>query len=338
MGQVCEINVFLRLMKPLRTELIPKLPGCKVSHSTRLLTMGSCFADAIGNQLLANKFTVSVNPFGTVYNPVSLHHLLNLTLNNQSAADNGFLVREDIHLHHSFHSQFWALSKEELTIQLQSTITEQHYWLMGTDVLLLTYGTAFVYVKNSTGKVVSNCHKVPSQNFSKKLLSVEDVVDSFKDTFEKLKQQKPNLQCVLTVSPVRHTKDGLEQNAVSKSVLRLACHRLQELNDVHYFPAFELMMDDLRDYRFYKTDRIHPTDEAEEYIGEKFADCFFDESTKKILNEWHEIKSALHHKPFQPKTVAHQAFLQNLLKRLTAISHKMNVQHELAELQSRLHD
>jgi hypothetical protein len=300
--------------------------------------MGSCFADAIGNQLLANKFIVSVNPFGTVYNPISVHHLLNLALNNQSAEDDGFLIRDDIHLHHSFHSQFSALTKKELNAQLQSTIAEQHHWLMDTDILLLTYGTAFVYVKNSTGEVVSNCHKVPSQNFSKKLLSVEDIFDSFERTFQKLKQQKPSLQCILTVSPVRHTKDGLEQNTVSKSVLRLACHRLAQLNDVHYFPAYELMMDDLRDYRFYQTDRIHPTDEAEEYIGEKFAECFFDENTKKLINEWQEIKSALNHKPFQPATAAHQTFLQNLLKKLTAISRQLNVQQELAELQSRLHD
>jgi hypothetical protein len=163
------------------------------------------------------------------------------------------------------------------------------------------------------------------------------MVQDFRAIMDKLKSINPALKVILTVSPVRHIKDGLEENTLSKSFLRVGCHALTKEKGVAYFPAYELMMDDLRDYRFYKTDRIHPTEEAEEYIWEKFTEAYLDERTKSLLQEWHEVKSALHHKPFQSASIAHQQFLQKTLLRLQDIANHMDVRDEIAELQSKMY-
>jgi lysophospholipase L1-like esterase len=324
-------------MKPLRTELFVKNPGFSISLRDPIFTIGSCFADAIGQQLVGNKFNVQVNPFGTVYNPVSIFRLLSYCVDNTHIDNAGFLKRDDFCFHHDFHSTHAATDQPALAKQLQQLIDNQREHLMKSNILVLTYGTAFVYRRKDNGQIVANCHKVPAAQFTKELITVDQIVQDFRTVMNKLKSINPAVKVILTVSPVRHTKDGLEENAVSKSLLRVACHALAQEKDVSYFPSYELMMDDLRDYRFYKTDRIHPTEEAEEYIWEKFTEAYLDEHTQSLLQEWHEIKSALHHKPFQPESTAHQQFLQKTLLRLQGIADRIDVRDEIAELQSKMY-
>lgn len=324
-------------MKPLRTELFVKKPDFTISLRDPIFTLGSCFADAMGQQLVANKFNVQVNPFGTVYNPVSIHRLLRYCVDDTNIDNIGYLQRDDFYFHHDFHSTHVAADQGALAKQLQQLVRAQRTHLAKSNILVLTYGTAFVYRRNDNGQIVANCHKVPAAQFTKQLLTAEEMVQDFRSIINKLKSINPALKVILTVSPVRHIKDGLEENTLSKSILRAGCHALTQEKDVAYFPAYELMMDDLRDYRFYKTDRIHPTEEAEEYIWEKFTEAYLDERTKTLLQEWHEVKSALHHKPFQPASVAHQQFLQKTLLRLQGIADHMDVRDEIAELQSKMY-
>ncbi|MBX2966969.1 MAG: GSCFA domain-containing protein [Cyclobacteriaceae bacterium] len=300
-----------------------------------VLTVGSCFADAMGEKFIQHKFTVLKNPFGTTYNPLSIHTQLAYAIHNQLPAQHTFLENNDVHLNYNFHSSLSDLSQPALEKIVAETIGKAHYFLKNTNWLMITYGTAWMYTRKDTGEVVANCHKIPATEFEKELCTQKRMLDSFEDVYSKLKSFNPNLNIILTVSPVRHLKDTLELNSVSKSVLRLACHTLtQQHKDVHYFPAYEIMLDDLRDYRFYKTDMIHPSEDAETYIWNKFSDAYVDAPTQDFIQQWQSIRLALQHKPFHPTSAAHQAFLKNTLAQLESVSNIVNVDKEINGIKS----
>lgn len=323
-------------MKPWRTELIPQKAAFQISLADAVFTIGSCFAQKMGNQLVSNKIKTQVNPFGTVYNPHSIHKLITSCLEKSPAEENSYVGRENLFFHYDFHSRHAANTKDGLIEKLKKLIETQSNELKQSNVLIITYGTAFVYRRKDNQQIVSNCHKVAANQFTKELLTVDKTVRSFEQMYDALLKINPVLKIILTVSPVRHTKDGLEQNTVSKSVLRLACDQLSQKKGIAYFPAYELMMDDLRDYRFYITDRIHPTEEAEEYIWEKFVETFLDSEAKSFFQEWLEVNSALQHRPFNEQTFAHQTFLKNTLTKLQNLSQQTDVSVEIAELKSRM--
>lgn len=326
-------------MKPWRTEVIPQKAAFQISLADAVFTIGSCFAQTMGNQLLSNKIKTQANPFGTVYNPHSIHQLIASCLDKRHLEASGIVNREGLFFHYDFHSQQSANTKEGLTKELNKVLEDHSHNLKQANVLIITYGTAFVYRRKDNQQIVSNCHKVPASQFTKELLTTEATISSFEQMHGALVKENPSIKIILTVSPVRHSKDGLEQNTVSKSVLRLACHQLAKRKGVVYFPAYELMMDDLRDYRFYKTDRLHPTEEAEEYIWEKFMETYFNPETKKFFEEWQEIKLALQHRAFNDKSSAHQTFLKNTLSKLQKLSQKADVSSEILKLKSRIsHD
>lgn len=320
-----------------RTELIVPISQEKITLKNRILTIGSCFADSIGNRLNAFKFQTIANPFGTVYNPISIHKLLQLSVMKQTMPADSFLQRDEVYFNYNLHSSFSALQKEELSLQIQKEIDNTHYFLAATDVILLTYGTVWVYERKDTGEIVANCHKQASGFYTKRVLSQEEIVNNFSAIHSLLKSVRPNVRIILTVSPVRHLKDTLELNSVSKAILRSACYEVsKEFNNVHYFPSFEIMMDDLRDYRFYKADMLHPTDEAEEYIWEKFAHCYFDTDTLLFVKKWINIKNSLRHKAFHPTSTSHQQFLQSLYKSISELKSIVNVEEELSIVQGQL--
>ena len=205
-----------------------------------------------------------------------------------------------------------------------------------TDSLLLTFGTAWVYEFLHTGKIVANCHKLPSSRFRKRLLSVEEI-DASVSKLQKTRSAQTKV--ILTVSPIRHLKDTVPLNAVGKSILRLACHQLTENSEeFHYFPSYEIMLDDLRDYRFYEPDMIHPSETAINYIWEAFVKTYFDSETQDFLLEWQKIKSSLSHKAFQPNSDSHQKFLKNLLGKLEYLSSKIDVSEEIRKVKDRFID
>lgn len=317
-------------MKLFRTPLKPVPSPKKITLHDAVLTMGSCFAEGIGSRLHQNKFRTSVNPFGTVYNPLSIHHLLEMVLENSPVPEQGFIGSRGMWYHYDFHSVFSGSSQHELSLSIEETVRKQNQLLPEIKWLILTYGTAWIYERKDTGALVANCHKVPNDQFRKRLVREQELVDSFRRLHQKLSRVAPELNILLTVSPVRHLKDTHELNQVSKSVLRTTCHTLTEaFSNVTYFPAYEIMMDDLRDYRFYKADMIHPSDEAEAYIWSLFADTFFNDRTKELINRWQEIQTALNHKPFHPGSEDHRKFLRNMLKKLKALPEEMDVSGEV---------
>ncbi len=320
-----------------RTELTPKQAGISITRKHKLLTTGSCFADSIGSSLEAYKFNCLTNPFGVMYNPHSIHKALRYAIHNQVPAEHTYLLNQNIHLNYDFHSAFGSLHKNTLVKNLTETIGATHYFLKNCNWLLLTYGTAWVYSRTDTGDIVANCHKMPSSLFQKELFTQKKFLESFESFYKELSALNPTINLILTVSPVRHLKDSLELNSVSKAILRLACHTLSILYDrVFYFPAFEIMLDDLRDYRFYKPDMIHPSAEAEAYIWQKFLNTFVDEPTRQFVAEWNAVLSAIRHKPFHAASPAHQQFIKETIIKLEAFSNTINVDEELELLKRQL--
>jgi hypothetical protein len=304
----------------------------KISLNSQILTLGSCFADVVGNQLVNNKLQVSVNPFGTLFNPLSIFKILSPTYTQ--ADERLYVQNSEAWVHYDFHSQFSSNTSGELQQIINQKLGDIHSHLIPqTSNLILTFGTSFIYKLLNPQVYVANCHKMPKSLFEKELLSVKDICRGFAVLYRELKEINPNLRIILTVSPVRHTKDGMAENQVSKSILRAACHYLTtDYEDVEYFPSYEIMMDDLRDYRFYKPDMIHPNEVAEQYIFEKFSETYFDENLKDFIKKWQPIQKALAHRPFDEKSESHQKFLKKLLKDLQEISTLVNVEKEISEI------
>jgi hypothetical protein len=317
-------------MEPFRTIVSSRASGQLFSHSDRFVTVGSCFSDAIGNRLLRYKVRTLANPFGNIYNPHSIHKVMHYSMANTPPAPSTYLESQGIHLNYDFHSEFSSLNKPALEHTLKHTIESTHSFLKNASWLIITYGTAWVYERISSGELVANCHKQPANDFSKLLLTQKKIIESFEKFHAELKGFNPAIRIILTVSPVRHIKDTLELNSVSKAVLRLACHTLKEaFPDVDYFPSYEIMMDDLRDYRFYKPDMLHPSGEAEEYIWQRVVEQYADKKTQDVFKKWQSVLSALSHKPFHPTSEAHQKFLKETLSRLEELKSWVNVEEEM---------
>jgi len=319
-----------------RTELncSPRTP-IELHH--KIVTLGSCFADQFGQWMKSNKFQVITNPFGTTYNPISIHQLLLQSLED-SLNESLFVERDGLWYHYGYHSQWSATTQEELiqSIRQQQQVVKQ--FIKTADVLILTYGTAWVYQLIPNNQLVSNCHKVPASQFIKQLLDEKEIYQSFDELYKRVKALNPALRIILTVSPVRHVKDTLELNCLSKGLLRLVCHQLEQRYDsVEYFPAFEIMIDDLRDYRFYERDMIHPSAEARDYINQKFSDRYFREDTRNFIKTWDSIQKALTHRPFHLNSPAHQKFLKDTLEKLESVRNLVSVNEEINLIQSQLH-
>lgn len=271
-------------------------PGL-ITYGKKLFFTGSCFADEIGNRLSKLGFDNCTNPSGILFNPISLgdyfYDALYTTFNAEL-----IVQREELFFHYGYHSKLCASSKQDIQDQILQMLEQTKTRLLIADVLVVTMGTAWVYRHRQTGKVVANCHKIPQKEFTKELLQLDDLKKNYNSLFELLFEKNKNLRVVLTVSPVRHTKDGLHENNLSKGVLHLLCDYLvNNFNRVSYFPAYELVLDDLRDYRFYKEDLVHPTQQAIDYVFEKMADAWFDNSTKQAALVKSEINKLMNHKP-----------------------------------------
>ncbi|MBO3697860.1 GSCFA domain-containing protein [Roseivirga sp. E12] len=320
-----------------RTEIERLKTPFSISHQDRLITLGSCFSDEIGKRLKSNKFETLTNPFGTIFDPLSLFELIDMALEPSTVLEDAMLHRDGLYYNYKLHSSFRSETREGLleTIQHQMSLTNQR--LVDAKVLFLTFGTAWVYQTKDTQMLVANCHKQPQKKFRKYLLTVEEIMTSFMSIKESIQEINPDIQIVLTVSPVRHTRETLSLNATSKAVLRLACHYLSDMaEDVHYFPSYEILTDDLRDYRFYEKDLIHPNEQAIDYIWDIFINTFCSADTKKTLNEWARVKKALAHRPFNPEEKKHQDFLRQTLSRLENLKSRLNVEAEIKSIKSRL--
>ncbi len=307
-----------------------------ISHRSKILSMGSCFAQTIGQKMKNAKFDVLVNPFGTLFHPLNLADLLDHALFQDPLDQEGMLERDGLFLHYSTHSDIAGKSPEELTeIYSQKLRLTRSYLEQGTH-LILTLGTAWIYVHETFGRV-ANCHKQPQKMFEKRLLSLEEMEMGLWSVLDNFSRAFPNLKIILTLSPVRHIKDGVAENQLSKSLLRVLCANLeQRISSVSYFPAYEIIMDELRDYRFYKSDLIHPSEEAEDYIWQKWQQAIFPVSTREKVSEIQKVLAELTHRQFNPDTEAHRKFLQNLLVKVERLNKEFDFSRELAEVESRI--
>ena len=237
------------------------------------------------------------------------------------------------------HSSFTGLSQDELELQIRARLSITHEFLRSAKWLLITFGTAHVYKYKKTSAYIANCQKLPSKNFNRELLSVESLKKDFTEFLQKLKDFNPAIDIILTVSPVRHLKDGIAENMLSKSILRVLCHELASSNEsIHYYPAYELMMDDLRDYRFYEEDMIHPSAQAIDYIWNHFCDSLMNKDSLTFIETWKKISSAINHRPFNRATAEHQKFLLNTLQKLKAIKATVNVDKEISIIKEQILD
>ncbi|WP_299819093.1 GSCFA domain-containing protein [uncultured Pontibacter sp.] len=322
-----------------RTEVDVPNTGLNVTLQDKVLTIGSCFAEVIGNKLQQHKVDVLTNPFGTLFNPVSVCQLLNTAAGTPYNFESHLVQHNGIWYAYDLHSSISSPDKNQLLKQIQERLQITDQYLQTANLLIITLGTAVAYKLLENGNVVANCHKLPSKHFNRLLLNLQDTLHAFEQTLQLLKSINPKLKVVLTVSPVRHVKETLTMNSVSKSQLRLLCHYLQErYQEVLYFPAYEIMMDDLRDYRYYKDDMLHPTTLAENYIWDKFINAYYEEQFKRFAAEWGKLSKALVHRPFHPESEGHQAFLKNTITQLKQLSekYKINTTSEIEYLTAQL--
>ena len=309
-----------------------------MSHQSKILSMGSCFAQTIGQKMKNAKFDVLVNPFGTIFHPLNLADLLDHALFQDPLEKDGMLERNGLFLHYATHSDVVGKSPEELTeLYFQKLSLTRSYLEQGTH-LILTLGTAWIYEHETFGRV-ANCHKQPQKLFEKRLSSLEEMEMGLWSVLDNFSRAFPNLKIILTLSPVRHIKDGVAENQLSKSLLRVLCANLERrMSSVRYFPAYEIIMDELRDYRFYKSDLIHPSEEAEEYIWQKWQQAIFPEATREKISEIQKVQLELAHRPFNPDTDAHRKFLQNLLAKLERLNGEFDFSEEISEVKSRIEE
>ena len=303
-------------MERFRTALKSQSAPFGIAHSAAIMLVGSCFTEHIGARLSACKFRALTNPFGIVYNPVSIARCLERLSKNERPFGAGDIF-EHAGLWHSpeHHGHFSKPGRQEMLDGLNAARAESAEFLKKTDRLLLTLGTADVFESRETGLVVANNHKLPAAFFRERRLSVAEISETLGVILQQLHQHNPALRIVLSVSPVRHLRGGAVANQRSKATLVLACEALvRQLDFVYYFPAYELLLDDLRDYRFYAADMIHPSETAIEYIWQFFADTFFDDETKHLNTRIEKIAAAAGHRPFNPDTEAHRAFAQAQLE------------------------
>jgi len=276
---------------------------------------GSCFAENIGKKLTELKFSALVNPFGINYNPISIHKSLCV----KNASEIKSTAVEGIYFSCHLHSEMNSNSEVRFQATIKEAISKQNDFLNSESTMILSYGTAWVYEEKATGKIVTNCQKQPSKLFTKRLLSVAEVVDSWKRTKVYLDKNFPSKNYIFTISPVRHLKDGVRENQLSKSTLHLAVAEICTAEiGCHYFPAYELLQDDLRDYRFYKEDLLHPNETAIQYIWECFSQTYFAKGTQLKNQQIKKFNTSLQHRAFQPESAKHQQFLLNLQSKIKA--------------------
>ena len=270
-------------------------------HDSALL-IGSCFSDEIGQHFKKNGFRAEINPFGTLFHPTAIANVLKASV--EESTDVSVYQREDLFFSWDAASKIYAFSEAELIQEIIETRKKVRQQLLQARLLVVTFGTAWQYTHQTTNEVVGNCHKAPQDTFSKTLASVEDMHAHWKALIAGLKALNPSLEIVFTVSPVRHIKDGIVENNRSKARLIELAHGLVENHQLHYFPSYEILIDELRDYRFYQPDLVHPSDEAVGYVWKAFVDYSVSRDTMEIMKERSRILSVLNHISLHPESKA----------------------------------
>jgi lysophospholipase L1-like esterase len=295
----------------------------KIGYESKILSLGSCFAENMGQILTFYQFQRGMNPFGIIFNPVSIEKLIErVVLQLHFTKDDIFFFNERWHCY-EVHSELSHADSEVVLSNLNRILLETQKQLQEATHIIITYGTSWVYRHIETNAVVANCHKVPQKQFSKELLSIDSIQNSIQNTVDWIQKSNPNCNFIFTVSPVRHLKDGFVENQWSKAHLIAAIHdklktEYLKLN-TDYFPSYEIMMDELRDYRFYADDMMHPSALAIDYIWERFAATQIDANATATMELVQTIRKGLAHRPFNPNSESHQKFEANLKEKIATL-------------------
>jgi hypothetical protein len=283
------------------------------------LFLGSCFSENIGAFLINRKFDVDLNPFGVIFNPASIKKSLEFLIEEKVLSENELFYHNE--QWHSFyhHTRFSGNDKESCLTGINQRMVSATRNLKKADFLFLTFGTSVIFRSVETGEVVSNCHKLPASKFINELLTSELIVAEYNELFGKLKKINPGIKIILTISPVRHLGNGVAGNQLSKAILVVSAHELCKHPDVYYFPAYELLLDDLRDYRFYDEDMVHPSKQAVEYIINFFSSSYFDKNTLRLNEQVEKIISAYNHRPVRPQSDSYRQFCRQALEDISVI-------------------
>ena len=293
-----------------RTEVDIPSYGFKISHTDKIFLTGSCFIENIGNKLDHYLFDICLNPFGIVYNPASIVYQLEIILSGKTYSEKDLHKQNELFFSFDHHGDFSDISAQKSLERINTHLKKARLYLKSADYFFFTFGTAWIYKHNKTGKVVANCHKLPASEFTRERLSPEEITSSFTNIISQIKRINPTAKFIFTVSPVRHWKDGAIENNLSKSILNVAIHEIiKYVKDCYYFPSFEVVYDELRDYRFYARDMIHLSDPAIDFIWEKFSSIFFDNATFTLINRIGKIRKDLEHRPLFPGTESHKKFI-----------------------------
>lgn len=295
-----------------RTEINDLNFPFELSYNDKISLIGSCFSDNIGIKLKNLGFKVLSNPFGVVYNPYSVYKQIERIIELKIPQVNEYKQKGEFWHHFDFHGSTKNPDKSQLHAILIEIIEKSHAFLRHANFIFITLGTNIVYETKDTHEIVANNHKYPADYFIQKKLFYDQVLKMSEEILLKLFAFNQDIKVVFTVSPVRHIRDGLIENQRSKSVLIASISELCDNKKVFYFPSYEIMMDDLRDYRFYESDLIHPSAQAIEYIFEKFRNSFLSDKTKSIADEILKINLALNHRPLFPESNEHKLFIENL--------------------------
>lgn len=291
-----------------------------ISYGDGLLFLGSCFADEVGGICKGLGFNAMVNPFGVLYNPVSIANAIHRMHSGKPFTHEEVIrVGEEFYCTFSHNTEFWRPTESALLDEVNRSHEQASRQFAQAKWVVISLGTAWVYRYRETLEVVANCHKKPSQLFDRFCLSMPQTVTVLSDVVK----QHPDKQFIFTVSPLRHVKDGLHGNQLSKSTLLLAVDQVcEQFANAHYFPAYEILLDELRDYRFYKEDMVHPTDQAVRYIWEKFVSFAINPSELPAMQTAAELKQMLHHKPLFPDSDAYRKFEQKRNQKVTELEHR----------------
>lgn len=310
-----------------RTEIsIKNTSNNLIDHTSKILLIGSCFTQNIGDKLTYLKFKNTINPFGILFHPKAIEKLIVASVNKTIYTQNDVFFYNE--RWHSFdaHSKLSNPSKEKLIENLNTAVKQTNTQLKKASHIIITLGTSWIYNYIEHNEIVANCHKIPQNKFTKQILSVNEIKTSLEVIIASIKSINSTAEIIFTVSPIRHLKDGFVENTQSKAHLLAAIHQVVEpRNHTHYFPSYEIMIDDLRDYRFYKNDMLHPNKTAIEYIWEQFKDAYITKKSIDLMAEIDSIQKGLSHRPFNKNSEQHQQFIEHLQLKIN----KLQEQHQI---------
>jgi hypothetical protein len=307
---------------PFFTEIdIPEFPW-KMDYSKRMMLFGSCFSENIGQKLIDRKFNVDMNPFGILYNPESIANSLKIILEKRIFTETDLFSDQGLWSSFYHHSRFSDVDREVALEKMNSRISSSADFLKNADFLVITFGTSWVYELRKTGQIVSNCHKVPSSEFKRFRLGVYEITEVYRELLVELWKFNPDLKIIFTVSPIRHWKDGAVENQVSKATLLLAIDQLKTgfgEQACRYFPSYELMMDELRDYRFYAEDMLHLSAVATDYIFDRFSKVMISKESIAVSGNVLKIRKAVLHRPVNATSVEYEKFLHSNINEINQL-------------------